>query len=411
MEENNTIQVISKSFKNLAENNSFANILQFLMQFLIVLLLFFMIYFLVHIGNQYIAKEKRINIGKKQILYFILSFILLIIVIVLFQAGNLMYEILSPFIFAIILAYTFNPLVSYIETKGVKRIWAVFIVYFAIAALIFIFSTTLLPKMVNEVKKLLESLPQLGNDSYGYIYNKYVKYNKNIENLPPELSGVKDLLKFDGKKLEGIVMKVLSSVTNTMLSIISKLVNIVLTPILAFYFLKDAEKFKNMLILSIPKAVRKETIAVAKDMDQVLGGFIRGQLIVAGIVGILTTIALLFLKVEFAAIVGLVAGIANIIPYFGPIVGIIPGVIFASLGGLNKVIWVIITFTAIQQIESAVISPKIISDKVGVHPVVVILSLIIAGKFFGLIGLLLAVPTAGIIKVLGKHFINYIAKF
>jgi len=411
MESADTIQVISRSFKNFTENNGFSNILQFFMQLLIVALLFFIIYFLVHIGNQYIDVKNRIYVGKRQVIYFILSFLCLVLIIILFQAGSLMYEILSPFLFAIILAYTFNPLVSYIERKGIKRIWSVFIVYFVIAGIIFIFSITLLPKVTYEIKKLLESLPELGNDSYGYIYDKYVNYNNNIENLPIELQGVKELLKFDGNKLENIILKVISSVTNIMLSIVSKLVNIVLTPILAFYLLKDADKFKKMLILTIPKFCRKGVIIVAKDIDEVLGGFIRGQLIVAGIVGILTTISLLILRVEFAVLVGMIAGVANVIPYFGPVVGIVPAAIFASLGGLNKVIWVIGVFIVIQQVESAVIAPKIISDKVGVHPLVVILSLLVAAKFFGVFGLLIAVPIAGVIKVMGKHFINYIAKF
>jgi len=411
MENSKTIQVISKSFKNLAENNGFTNILQFFMQLLIVVLLFFIIYFLVHIGNQHIDSKKRINIGKRQIVYFILSLILIIATIVIFRSGSLMYEILSPFLFAIVLAYTLNPLVSYIEKKGIKRFWSVFIVYFVIATIIFIFSITLVPKMTFEVKKLLEALPKLGNESYGYIYNKYIKYNNSIENLPEELNAVKEALKFNGNRLEDFILKIISSVTNLILKFLSKIANIVLTPILAFYFLKDADKFKKMLILSIPRFLRKGVIDVAKDIDEVLGGFIRGQLIVAGIVGILTTISLLILKVDFAVLVGMIAGIADIIPYFGPIVGIIPALVFASLGGLNKIIWVVVIFIIIQQVESAIISPKIISDKVGIHPIVVILSLIIAGKFFGLFGLLIAVPIAGVIKVIGKHFINYIAKF
>ena len=108
-----------------------------------------------------------------------------------------------------------------------------------------------------------------------------------------------------------------------LLSIFSRIVNIVLIPILAFYFLKDVDKFKNILISIIPKFCRKEVINIAKDIDEVLSGFIRGQLIVAGLVGILTTISLLILRVEFAVIVGMIAGLTDIIPYFGPVVGIV----------------------------------------------------------------------------------------
>ena len=411
LEDKNIVQVISDNFTNLAESSGLANGLYFIMQLLTVILLFFIIYFLVHIGNQHIDTKRRVNIGKKHIVYFTLAFFSIVFILTLIKGGRSIYDMLSPFLYAIILAYILNPLESYIEKNGIKRIWAVFIVYFIVVLVIFLLSITLLPKMVNEIKGLLESLPELGNDSFGYIYNKYLKYNDNIENLPKEFQGVKELLKFDGSKIEEIILKILSSVTNSILLMVSKLLNLVLTPILAFYFLKDADKFKRILILSIPKQIRMSTINVAKDIDHVLGGFIRGQIIVAGIIGLLTTLALLILKVEFAVIVGIIAGVSNVIPYFGPIVGMVPAAIFASLGGLNKVIWVIGALLLIQQIESSIISPKIISDKVGVHPTVVILSLIIGGKYFGLFGLLIAVPVAGVIKVIGKHFINYIAKF
>lgn len=411
MESNSTVQAISKSFKSLTENNSFSNILEFLMQFLIVILLFFIIYFLVNICNKYIDEKKRVNIGKKNVVYFILIFMLLLFIIILFRSGTLMYDILSPFLFAIILAYVLNPFVTYIQKKGVERIWAVFIIYFIAAGVIFIFSMTLLPIIITEIKNLLEVLPKLANDGYNNMYDKYIRYNKNIENLPFGFNEIKEYLKFDADKSENIIFKILNSATNTMLSMFSKIVSIILTPILAFYFLKDKAKFKNMLILSIPKHIRKNIIDVAKDIDKVLGGFIRGQLTVASIVGILTTIVMLLLKVKFAVLIGIISGILNIVPYFGPVAGAIPAIIFASLDGFNKVIWTIIAFVVIQQVESGIISPKIISDKVGVHPIVVILSLIIAGKFFGIFGLLIAVPTAAVIKVLGKHLINYVAKF
>lgn len=411
MDNNSTVQAISQSFKSLTENNGITNILDFSMQFLVVVLLLVSIYFIVHIGNQYIDKKRRVNIGKRNIVHFIVIFIIFIFIIVLFKTGNLMHDLLSPFLFAIILAYIFNPFVTYIEERGIERIWAVFIIYFIIGGIIFIFSITLLPMIATEIKSLLETLPKLANDGYNNMYDKYIKYNKNIENLPFGLSEIKDYLKLDTNNSENIILKVLNLATDKLVSMFSKIVNIVLTPILTFYFLKDMSKFKNMLILSIPKNIRKDVINVFKDIDKVLGGFIRGQLIVAGIVGLLTIVSLLFLQVRFAVLIGLVVGILDIIPYFGPVAGAVLAIIFASLDGLNKVIWVIITFVVIQQIESAIISPKIISDKVGVHPVVVILSLLIAGKFFGIFGLLIAVPAAGVIKVLGKHCINYIAKF
>ncbi|MCD5410952.1 MAG: AI-2E family transporter, partial [Clostridiales bacterium] len=149
-------------------------------------------------------------------------------------------------------------------------------------------------------------------------------------------------------------------------------------------------------------------LEVVRDLDEVLGGFITGQLIVAAFIAILTTIALLVLGVRFAIIVGFIAGIANVIPYFESIIGIVPGVLFALLDSPTKPLWVLGIFIAIQQIESAILSPKIVGNKVGIHPIIVVLVLLIGGKLFGVVGLITAVPLAGTIKVFCKHLMKYI---
>lgn len=414
MGKGDAIQVISKNFKSLAENSTLTDIIKIFTQFLIVVLLFLIIYFLIHIGNRFIDPNKKINVGKRQIVYFLSLFIFLTLIVVIIQSGSLAYEILSPFIFAIILAYILNPLVTYIEKKGIKRLWAVFITYLAIGLIMLVLSVTLFPRLVLEIKGLLNDLPRIGNNSYNYIHRIYERYDRGIQNLPDEFDGIKKAFQpdiLDVGKVEGIIIQGISTVTDFLLSIFSRIINIILIPILAFYFLKDAKKFKNMLISTVPKFCRQEVISAANGINEVLSGFIRGQLIVAVLMGILTTISLLILKVEFAVVVGMVAGLTNIIPYFGPIIGTILAIIFASLGGVRKVLWVIFIFLIIHQIESGIISPRIISQNVGIHPVVIILSLIIAGKFFGIFGLLIAVPMVGIVKVIGEHFINYIVKF
>jgi len=179
--------------------------------------------------------------------------------------------------------------------------------------------------------------------------------------------------------------------------------------VLAFYFLKDTTKIKKTLILTIPKKYRVSILEVVRDLDEVLGGFITGQLIVAAFIAILTTIALLVLGVRFAIIVGFIAGIANVIPYFESIIGIVPGVLFALLDSPTKLLlWVLGIFIAIQQIESAILSPKIVGNKVGIHPIIVVLVLLIGGKLFGVVGLMIAIPLAGTIKVFCKHLMKYI---
>jgi predicted PurR-regulated permease PerM len=161
---------------------------------------------------------------------------------------------------------------------------------------------------------------------------------------------------------------------------------------------------------SIPKGIRDQVINISRDIDNLLSRFIRGQLIIAMIVGVLSIIALVVLKVQFAFLIGTIAGVTNIIPYFGPIIGAIPAIIVALLDEPMKAIWVIIAFFIIQQTESAILSPKIVGESVGLHPVFVILVLLIGGELFGVIGLIFAIPIAASIKIILNHLVKILIK-
>ncbi|KAB3537335.1 AI-2E family transporter [Alkaliphilus pronyensis] len=404
------LEVLSNSVKSFAEKTYFQNFFNILMQLFLLVLLGFIIYFLVHIGNKYVDSNKRVDIKRRQVIYFTFFIIFLMIFVFVFQIRGFLIEILYPFILGIILAYTLNPFVKYLSIRGIKRVWGVLIIYLSISIIIFLISITMVPRIVSEVKNLLEVLPKYGNETYDYFNDILIHYNRNIANLPPEFDGLKEILDVNINRIQKATFNVLTSITNGLLGMFSRIVGLILIPILGFYFLKDAEDFKKALVLLIPSKSRKAVLVIMKDIDFVLGGFIRGQLIVAALVGLMTTLVLIVMGVEFAVLVGLIAGLANIIPYFGPIIGIVPAVIFALLDNPMKAIWVIVAFTIIQQIESAILSPKIVGKSVGIHPIWVLLALLIGGRLYGLVGLLLAVPTAGVLKVLAKHLINYVIK-
>ncbi|MGV8146845.1 MAG: AI-2E family transporter [Alkaliphilus sp.] len=405
---NNVIETISKSIQDLSEGMLVSNILTYTMQFCFVLLLGFAIYYLINIGNTYLDYDKKIEVGKREIAYYITIIFVSLIATLMFEIRTVLFSVLSPFIFAMILAYILNPVVKFVEKWGVSRLFSVLLVYVFISTIILITSLTIIPKISSEVKELVESLPEFTNEVYDYSYELYMKFTRNVDKLPSEFDGMKNILEDNTDRMQKIIVDTIASITNSLVSIFSKIVSIVLIPILAFYFLKDTVKIRKTLILTIPKKHRGAIIEIARDLDKVLGGFITGQLIVAAFIGVLTTAALLVLGVRFAIIVGFIAGIANVIPYFGPIIGIIPGVLFALLDSPTKALWVLGIFIAIQQIESAILSPKIVGNKVGIHPIIVILVLLIGGKLFGVVGLMIAIPLAGTIKVFCKHLMKYI---
>jgi predicted PurR-regulated permease PerM len=179
-----------------------------------------------------------------------------------------------------------------------------------------------------------------------------------------------------------------------------------ISPILAFYLLHDWYKIKSEILALLPSGWRAELILFFRDVDKVLGGIIRGQLLVASIIGVFVTIGLYLLQVKFALIIGILAALFDIIPYFGPIIGASPAVMLAILESPWLTIKVILLFFIIQQIEGNIIHPKIIGENIGLHPLSVIFVVFVGGEVAGIIGMLLGVPVAAIGKVLVRHIVK-----
>ncbi len=376
---------------------------------LLLLLIGFLIYYIIHIGNKHVENKNKIRIKKKYFLIFFIGILLFLLLVMVYKYRSFLWKILMPVLWAIVLAYLLNPIVQKIEKRGFSRLWSVALIYISMAVIVLFFSFTLIPKMIEEIKKLVELLPSYTQQTSQYINALYRRIEK-LDHFSPQLAAIKEPIQENIIKIQHHMVHGIENMTRGILNLFSQVINLILILIFSFYFLKDADYFKKKIIFIIPKAFRNEIMNMARDIDRLLNKFIRGQLIVALCVGILSTIALLMIRVDFAFLIGAIAGLFDIIPYIGPIIGAIPGVAFALLDEPSKAIWVIIAFTIVQQIESAVISPKIVGESVGLHPVLVILTLIIGNEIAGIIGMLFAVPTAASIKIIGRYIVNWIVK-
>lgn len=371
-----------------------------------VLLIITVIYYVINIGNKHIEENKKIKIDNKRLSKFFICFLLLYLIYILTKKYKFLLEIINVLILSLILAYLLNPIVDFLEKKKISRLWSVIFLYILIGFIIFIFSFILIPEIIKEFKNIAYILPDYLNKVYEYIDKIHNRYFLNLNNLPPELNGIRGVFKENINSLEKIFIKWIKKFTNITVNMFSKIFTLILVPIISFYFLKDKEYFKRKIYLTIPKTYRNEVKKLFKEIDKSISSFIRGRIIVGIYVGITTTIALIILNINFAFSIGMLAGLADIIPYFGPVIGIIPAVFLALLDGPLKVIWVIIAFTIIQQTENNIITPKVVGESVGIHPVTVILSLIVGGGFFGILGMLLAIPIVAIIKIMYSYFIE-----
>jgi predicted PurR-regulated permease PerM len=323
--------------------------------------------------------------------------------------------ILSPFIIALVITYLLHPMVKWLEINlfkhakikpQFKRTLSVLLTYILIvsAFVIFIYSTYLMigGQFTNNVNvnNMIDSIMK-----YSQRYNDI--FQSAAEKL--ETSGlsadIKEQFTSLIERLNGFVGTAINAGFNSIKQLGSNLLNILLGVIIGFYILKDLEYFKKFTNDCLDAVFNKKRTEKTKlffnDVDNVVSKFIRGQLLDGLIVGILSSFGLWIIGLDFPVLIGMTAGVFNIIPYFGPLIGTVPAVIVGLLSGSPiKALFAVLVLLLVQQLDGAIIAPKVVGESVGLHPVFVILSIIIGGAYFGLLGMLLAVPTAGIIKLL-----------
>lgn len=338
----------------------------------------------------------------------------IIICILLMSTGILLYlnrvklsRIVTPFFVALVIAYLLHPLILRMERKKVKRNIAIILLYafFTItigAIIVFVF-----PTVVENTKELINTIPSIASQ-YEKIFNDFISTIER-STWPEEIKGtIMHEVSVGTSMLQRTAVDTLKKTMTSMIDYIFKLFDIILSMIIAYYYLKDAEPLKEGFLSLTPRRWRNFLVGVGREINLILANFIQGQLLTALIVGLLETIGLFIIKAKYPIVLGLVGGIFNIIPYFGPFLGAIPAVAMALIESPIKAFWTAIVFTIVQQIDNAFISPKIIEGRLGLHPVTTILAVLIGGEFMGILGMLIAVPVAAIIKVILKRSIEAI---
>lgn len=327
---------------------------------------------------------------KKKWIYIAL---LLLIIYFLYQVRI----VLPSFLFAIIISYAAYPLVMLFERRDVPRWIAIILVYLIFGVISGLIISFLVPQLAKEVDELMKILPKQTD----FIEDRLDVIN-DLQNITlPQVirSGIDLLIVRFQQILEGLASKI----ANFFVGMIHQIISLVIAPFLAYYILRDLERLKRRFFIQIPKPYRLNIYSLTKKINDMLNNFIRGQLLNLLIVGLLIAIGLWIVGIKYSLFIGLIAGILNIIPYFGPVIGFIPAFILAMIKSPMTVLWVLVVFVIVNQIETSVIAPKIIGDSVGLHPLAVIFAVLAGGELMGILGMLVAVPIAGIIQILFKH--------
>ena len=333
----------------------------------------------------------------------VISVGLLLIIFLIYLIRRIILEALSPVFFAVIITYLFNPMVNKFQKRMTSRFAAISLVYLFVIIGICILFSYLIPELIRSFKDMANKLPKYVEYFQVYFYELIIRYN-HID-LPPS---IRTTIEDNIYEVQDYITNSIQLLMGSAVGIIDFLFDFIIGAVLAFYILKDIKTFEKTAISIIPRKARDWTLDLLRDIDMVLAGFIHGQIFIAIILSVLTSIGLKIIGIKHFLLLGIIAGFGEIIPYFGPIMGIIPSIIAAFILNPLSALWVFLLYFIIQQFEAAVLSPKIMGSKVGLHPVTVIMSVFIGGKFFGLIGLIFAVPIVGILRVLSKRIIQSI---
>lgn len=389
------------------ENGAAPGILGSLILLALFVFLLMTVYYLIHIGNRFVPDERQLHLGLEQAKLLFFVFLGGWLLVWLYLNVSLLLSVITPFILAGVFAYALNPVVLFFTRHRLTRTQSVAGLFLLIIVLLVLLSMSIFPRLGDEARSLGEQLPQYSRQWYNTLSTWYQTRLASYAFLPDSLSQITDYFGLEISSVTDWLMESVQKMVVGFSALVSSLVTLITVPVLTFYFLKDADAIAAFVKKVVPPISRPWVYPLARQIDEVLGGFIRGQLIVAMIVGILSGVALLILGIDFAVILGILAGITNIIPYLGPFIGAIPAVFIALLTSPLRTIWVVIAFVVIQQVESSLISPKIVGERVGLHPSLVILSLLVGGALWGLVGLIIAVPLAGMIRVLLKATLDW----
>lgn len=342
---------------------------------------------------------------RKILIYTLFAVVFLFFLYIAFRYRVKLLRIITPLLLAAVIAYLIYPVVLWLEEKRISRTWSVLIIYFVSLGIITASIIFIVPHLINNTKELMNVLPDVAMD-FRENFNTFIR-NIKTSKWPPDIK--ESIFKEINKGtyfVEKVAMDTLKNYLWGIAKTATVALDLIIAMVIAYYLIKDAKSFRDGGLSLIPRKWRNGVIGCCREINAILSNFIQGQVLAAFIVGIMITIGFFIIKLKYPLILGMIAGIFNIIPYFGPVIGAIPAIAVALIDSPIKALWTALVVILIQQIENIFISPRIIDDRVGLHPVTTILVVLIGGEFFGFVGMLVSVPVAAVLKVIAKRWIE-----
>ena len=317
----------------------------------------------------------------------------------------LLAPILTPFVFGAMLGWLGDPVVDRLERMGRSRNTAVMLVFGTMSVLVLLALVVLVPLVEAQIVTLFESLPHYRDWFVGTVL-PWLERRTGLELLawldPERLF---QLVRAHWEQAGGAAATMLGYLSRSGFALLGWIANIVLLPVLTFFFLRDWDLLVERVAALVPRDHAATVSRLARESSEVLGGFLRGQLLVMLILGVLYGLGLWAVGLDLGILIGIIAGLLTFVPYLGPATVVVLGGIAATVqfGDWQHLVGVAVVFAIGQVIESYWLTPKLVGDRIGLHPVAVIFAVLAGGTLFGFLGMLLALPVAAIANVLLRY--------
>lgn len=314
-----------------------------------------------------------------------------------------------PLLLSGIAYYLLNPLVDRLEKHAkLKRAYGIVILYLLIAGIITLILLTVIPIIRSQLLGLIDNFPRYSQQIQDQFMN--VTGSEFFGQIQQNIGIGMDFKDITGK-VTSWVTSFLNNALNGVGSFVGALTEVVLsvvtTPFILFYLLRDGKRLPDYILKFIPVRLRPQTKEVMTEMNGKVASYIRGQIIVSFCIGVLLYIGYLIIGLDYSLVLAIAAACTAVVPYLGPAIAITPALIVALVTSPFMLVKMVIVWTAVQLIEGKFISPQIMGKSLKVHPITIIFVILFAGKMFGIVGIILAVPGYAVLKVVVTHLFEW----
>jgi predicted PurR-regulated permease PerM len=323
---------------------------------------------------------------------------LAVLALIMWALGN----VILPFVAGAAIAYFLDPVADRLERLGCSRVVATMIITFVALVVFVIMALLLVPTFVNQLGALIAEAPMYSKKFQGFLQDQIPSLMEPESTLRKSLDGVGETLRARGGEL-------VNAIITKAFSLIDVVIFIVIVPVVAFYLLLDWDRMIAIIDGWLPLDHADTLRDLAREVDGVLAGFVRGQISVSSILGAYYAISLMLVGLNFGLVVGLIAGLISFIPYIGAVFGGVLAIGLALFQFWDQPIWIAVVaviFVIGQMVEGNFLTPKLVGGSVGLHPVWLMFALSVFGTLFGFLGMLVAVPMAATIGVFSRFGIK-----